>query len=451
MPNTSTLQILSDRMAFRPFCYAAVFALSVLVTLSGPGALAQADTFAFEAVNSRAPDSAEPLVTIRLEIPYSSLRFVRRTAGFASEHTIEVIFHHANENQEAGRRELSRSFSRNVEVATFDESRSSSAIARFEERLFLPPGSYVATVRVEDRNGGRPLVQEHFVEIPAFSRSISMSDVTLLDSRTQEPRVFATILPDDSELLVRYDLYSTVRTQAHVHFGVRTAPSERRARGFFGFFGRRVQEDAGPLTMLGSEQHPLSAGTDTRMTTLQLPELEPGDYEFVVRVEDARGTVMDERIRLFTVQWYGLPSPFFDLDTAIAQLRYVARDREIRAMQEAPTVQERLRLFTEFWDRRDPTPGTYRNERMEEYYSRIAYANSSFGAGTLLGWSSDQGEVYIRFGEPDTVENHGVENVSRPYEVWYYERMGRRFIFVQDDRSGIFRLMVPLWDERTRM
>lgn len=438
-------------MAFRLLRYVAVLVLGVLVTFAGPGAIAQADAFAFEAVASRASDTTESQVTVRLEIPYSSLRFVRRTAGFASEHAIEVTFHHANGNQEAGRQVLSRSFPRQVEVTTFDESRSFSSIARFEQRLALQPGAYVARVRVVDQNGGRPLVQEHLVEIPVLGRGVSMSDVTLLDGQTQQPRVFAAVPADVSELLIQYDLYATAQTPIRIRYGVRTAPAERRARGLFGFFGRRVQEEAGPLTTLALEQHELAAGTETRTTTLSFPELEPGDYQFVVRLESSRGAVLEETIRSFAVQWYGLPSPFFDLDTAIAQLRYVARDREIRAMQEAPTYQERLRLFTEFWDRRDPTPGTRRNERMEEYYSRVAYANSSFGVGNLIGWSSDQGEVYIRYGDPDTVENHGVENVSRPYEVWNYERIGRRFIFVQDERSGNLRLMVPIWDERTRM
>lgn len=433
-------------MSFRLLPCVAVLVLF----LAGSSAYAQANEFAFEAVTSHTPDGA-PQVTVRVEIPYSSLRFVRRTEGFASEHTIQVVFHYADENQQPVRQASSRSFPRTVTVASFDESRSPLSIAHIEESVSLPPASYIVSIRVEDLNGGRPLVQEQFVEIPAFSGAISVSDVTFLDAQTREPRVLSVIPSDISEMLIRYELYSTSNRAALVRFGIRTSPTERRARGLFGLFGRRVSEDAGPITLLGFEEHQLSGGVDMRMTTLSIPEIEPGDYDLIVQVEESRGTVIDERVRTFSVQHYGLPTPFLDLDSAIAQLRYVARDREIRAMQEAPTYQERLRLFTEFWDRRDPTPGTPRNERMEEYYSRISHANASFGAGSLLGWSSDQGEVYIRFGEPDTVENHGVDNVSRPYEVWYYERMGRRFIFVQNNRSGVFQLMVPLWDERTRM
>jgi GWxTD domain-containing protein len=129
----------------------------------------------------------------------------------------------------------------------------------------------------------------------------------------------------------------------------------------------------------------------------------------------------------------------------------VARDREIDAIRAATTEAERIRLFREFWDRRDPSPGTRRNERMEEYYYRVAFANERYGRLRDQGWSTDRGEVFIRFGEPDFVESHPFEYDSRPYEVWYYNRVGRRFIFVDDTGGGDYRLLVPIWDERTRM
>ncbi|NNF58038.1 MAG: GWxTD domain-containing protein, partial [Rhodothermaceae bacterium] len=140
-----------------------------------------------------------------------------------------------------------------------------------------------------------------------------------------------------------------------------------------------------------------------------------------------------------------------NLNEAIAQLRYVARDREIRAIRNAATPEEQLRLFRAFWERRDPTPGTARNERMEEYYYRVSFANDEYGRLTDQGWNTDQGEVYIRFGEPDIVERHPFNYGTKPYEIWYYNRHGRRFVFVDDNGMGDYELLIPIWDERTRM
>jgi GWxTD domain-containing protein len=129
----------------------------------------------------------------------------------------------------------------------------------------------------------------------------------------------------------------------------------------------------------------------------------------------------------------------------------VARDRDLRAMRDAATPEARLRLFQAFWSERDPSPGTPRNERMEEYYYRVAYANERYTRLRDAGWSTDRGEVYIRFGEPDDVEVHPFNFGTRPYQVWTYYRSGRRFIFVDETGGGDFELLVPIWDDRTRL
>ena len=146
----------------------------------------------------------------------------------------------------------------------------------------------------------------------------------------------------------------------------------------------------------------------------------------------------------------GLDAQIADLDEAISQLRYVAKDREVSALRNAPSYEEKVRLFREFWTRRDPTPSTPRNEQMEEYYYRVAYANERYGRMRDAGWRTDRGEVFIRFGEPDEVEDRPFSYGTQPYQVWYYFRHGRQFIFV-DEGVGDYQLLNKIWDERTRM
>jgi hypothetical protein len=87
---------------------------------------------------------------------------------------------------------------------------------------------------------------------------------------------------------------------------------------------------------------------------------------------------------------------------------------------------------------------------MEEYYFRIASANDEYG--TLRdGWRTDRGHVRVLFGKPDYVERHPYNYNSKPYQIWYYYRVGRRFIFVDETGMGQYELLVPIWDERTRI
>jgi hypothetical protein len=87
---------------------------------------------------------------------------------------------------------------------------------------------------------------------------------------------------------------------------------------------------------------------------------------------------------------------------------------------------------------------------MEEFYYRISSANQRFGSG-VPGWRTDRGQVLVSFGEPDITERHPYNYNVEPYEVWWYNRIGRKFIFVDKTGFGDYELLVPIWDDATRI
>jgi GWxTD domain-containing protein len=149
--------------------------------------------------------------------------------------------------------------------------------------------------------------------------------------------------------------------------------------------------------------------------------------------------------------WAGLADQLSDLSNAVDQLAYIAKGKELRWIREADSDEERAQRFSLFWKKRDPTPVTARNERMEEYYYRISHANNQYG-GFSHGWQTDRGQVYVLYGEPDYISRHAYAfGSSRPYEVWTYNSFGRQFVFVDRTGVGDYELLVPIWDERTRI
>ncbi|MDQ3280113.1 MAG: GWxTD domain-containing protein [Acidobacteriota bacterium] len=54
-----------------------------------------------------------------------------------------------------------------------------------------------------------------------------------------------------------------------------------------------------------------------------------------------------------------------------------------------------------FWARRDPTPGTARNEFREEFLNRVRYADSAFAEKRKRGALSERGQVYLILGAPE--------------------------------------------------
>jgi GWxTD domain-containing protein len=122
---------------------------------------------------------------------------------------------------------------------------------------------------------------------------------------------------------------------------------------------------------------------------------------------------------------------------------YIVSQEEKKAFQALNTDEERGHFMKQFWDRRDPTPGTEENEMKEEHYRRIAYANEHFAAN-VAGWQTDRGRIYIQYGPPDEIETHpsggryvrpasqgGGETQTYPFEQWRYrwiEGVGRDVI-----------------------
>ncbi|MDX1430318.1 MAG: GWxTD domain-containing protein, partial [Rhodothermales bacterium] len=194
----------------------------------------------------------------------------------------------------------------------------------------------------------------------------------------------------------------------------------------------------------------IDASRSQHIVTIPISDFQLGQYLVRVSVEDGVGNTLDVAEESFTVDWKGLAEHIKNIDDAISQLIYIAQPREIRHLKDGATGAERLSRFVDFWRKRDPTPGTRRNERMEEYYYRVSHANERYGTLTD-GWKTDRGEVVVLFGEPDYIERHPYNFNVEPYEIWYYYRIGKRFIFVDRTGLGDYEILIPHWDERTRI
>ena len=152
------------------------------------------------------------------------------------------------------------------------------------------------------------------------------------------------------------------------------------------------------------------------------------------------------------VAWQGMATPQGPTGGADTYTKWVNEDvvhiidtREREAFLRLNTDEERERFVEQFWERRDPTPGTSENEFREEHYRRIDYANDRFGSSSQAGWSTDRGKIYIMYGPPDEIEAHPSGRAgSPPFQQWMYnelEGIGERVIieFVDAYRNGEYR------------
>jgi len=118
---------------------------------------------------------------------------------------------------------------------------------------------------------------------------------------------------------------------------------------------------------------------------------------------------------------------------------YIIGDEERAAFKKLTTDEERDKFIEQFWERRNPNPGSAQNEFKEEYYRRIGYANEHF-ATSRPGWKSDRGRMYIMYGPPDEIEDHPKgDHSTYAREVWMYrhiEGIGDNVSLTFVDRMG---------------
>jgi GWxTD domain-containing protein len=156
-----------------------------------------------------------------------------------------------------------------------------------------------------------------------------------------------------------------------------------------------------------------------------------------------------------TAAWQSEPSPQSTQQTERSpyakwlneDVVYIITDAERTAFLQLTSDAERQHFAEQFWDRRDPTPGTSQNEFKEEHYRRVAYANAHFQMHPgKWGWQTDRGHMYIMYGPPDEIDSHPAGDArTYPHEMWRYhhiEGIGDDLYvtFVDPNKTGDFTL-----------
>ncbi len=121
--------------------------------------------------------------------------------------------------------------------------------------------------------------------------------------------------------------------------------------------------------------------------------------------------------------------------------------------------EKRDRFIEAFWTRRDPTPGTPRNEYLPIHYERLAYATRQFGrVSPGPGWRTDMGRIYVLLGEPQTRSRHHNDANIYPVEVWFYQMDPNLGVptffyvmFFREQGMGEFELYSPAGDGPERL
>ena len=175
-----------------------------------------------------------------------------------------------------------------------------------------------------------------------------------------------------------------------------------------------------------SDPSPSGHETDAfAVLELGTADLESGTYILEVRSPSSGESVT----HVFATRWRDMPLSLYDVDVAIRNLEFIEDRSTIREMLGGGRDAQ-VEAFRTYWKKRDPSPGTVRNELMEEYYRRVDEAAEKFRTGQHPvpdGLRTDPARIYIVNGEPERITNTlpssgGIE------QTWLYAD-GRTFVF----------------------
>ena len=383
--------------------------------------------FFYDIVNVMSNEAGLSRLNIYIEIPYDELQFLKQDKYFKAKYEVSVVIFDDDGEQVDG-----KIWQEEVVVDRYELTNSRKLYSFTHNDCHLKPNEYRISIGLMDMDSKKTGNRKSVFRLRDFNKEeLSVSDLTLTDNvgidslgvKSIHPQVADCIRATGTELYCYFEIYSkdTNENKFEISYFIKNYKSQKvEERKYL-----RLKDGSRTMEYFKIDKNKLSHG------------------KYLIELSVKQGKYSDSIKKIFIVRWTGIPSTVADLSSAVQQLKYIAKQEEIDNIKNAPQS-EQLEKFEKFWEKRDPTPGTAKNELMDEYYNRVEYSNENFSA-FKEGWRTDMGMIYIIFGPPNDIERHPFERGYKPFEIWYYYHINRQFIFVDETGFGEYRLRNPYW------
>ena len=383
--------------------------------------------FHFDVVNVISPgDSSKSRVNLFVKIAYDELQFIKYDDEYVAKYEVTAVILDDDGNQEDG-----KIWEESIHVSKFDQTNARYVYAFTNASFDVTPAEYTIVVGLMDLDTGKAHSQKTKIKLrDYYAEKLAISEISFVNQIQVDSMGIKSIRPEVTDetkgiqgtLFAYFEIYSFFPGELiNVKYAIKDHKNKNQLAGEY------TRRKTGYRTL--------------DYIPIPVDSLAYGAYEIEIKLSDGEHDAKTRKI--FHNQLVGLPGTAKDLDEALSQLRYVATQKEWKKIKKAKG-KEKLQVYLEFWGSHDPTPGTPANESMDNYYQRVQYANQSFSTMNRKGWLTDMGMLYIILGPPDDVERNEYPRGSRPYQIWYYYRVNRRFIFVDFVGFGEYRLQSPV-------
>jgi GWxTD domain-containing protein len=380
-------------------------------------------------------DSLNGRLDLYMGLPLDNIQFKKNVAKDKYEAFIDyfIVIKNSKDNVV-----YNNSFSETMSNTESEQKKISEKSIYAVKQIYLPPDKYKMNFQLKDKNNQKEYSKDYDITVKNFNKKgIVFSDIMLVSSYKEDEEGKKEISPI---------VNGNIGNQKDFYFFFEVYNSSDSI--IEKVYNYKVIDEKNKTIIEGTYNYVLDSGVNKKIEKLTTKLFIIGNYKYEITDKTTNELVAS---RDLCYRWDFFPVNLKDLDLAISQLMYVATSSEMKYIKNAKTNEEKERRFLKFWRDKDPTPNTPKNEFMMEYYNRIKIANERY-SHYVDGWKTDRGMVYIIYGNPSNIDKHPFDADTRPYEIWEYYDVKKKFIFVDGTGFGDYRLVYPIWDtENTKL
>ena len=380
------------------------------------GRLAAAEPLPFVGTVAFAGGAGDSVVAILgLSLENRALSFQREGSVFVARYRVSLSFKRQGAPSiDVAREEV-------VRVTSFPETQRSDESVLFQQVLHIVPGTYDVSVAVRDVGSTSESRAQANFTAPGFGPASVSAPILAYQATGRGKRTEAVNVVLNPRGAVGYGSDTLLAYIEGYDFpGPATVPFEVVDE-------QQHVVHSDELRFRGEQQ------VESQVIRLAPDSVSLGELKLVVGKGASARSV--SALVSFTQAWV-----VTNFDEMLDLLRYFGHDNQVSAMRKAPPS-ERARMWREFYAATDPNNSTPENEALNQYFGRIAQANTRFTDEGVPGWRTDRGEVFINLGAPDEAMENSPGTTANRILRWTYINYRLDLFFRDESGFGRMRLV----------
>ena len=361
-------------------------------------------------------------VTTFVEIPFSSLQFIKRNSDFIASYSASVMLKDSKEKQL-----FKKVWSDSIVVNEYIQTKSKLRTKKHYINFNVGIGKYEITSELYDNDTRKKGSKKKNLNFTKQKKSPSLMEPIIITNLKGEwgfdsnefPILGKKITNIDGGLII---LASGFVTDAPYSIETKILLSDEKI-------------------LLPIIEDETDNGFFVHMVKIEKEYLQSFNTKIIFELKQLKASrKIEKNITIFKP---GISGYVKNIENSFRQMKYILSSSE-RKNAKGKKGKDLENIFLKYWEKRDPTPGTSLNELMEEYYIRVNYVNDYFNMSWKEGWETDFGMIYILFGPPDEIQRSNINSSNTStYQIWYYNRINKQFVFKDLNGFGDYRLDRP--------